>query len=406
MLKKIQGNNIIKDFGLNILASLILNIASQIIAYPYVSKYTSVQEYGVILLLMATINIFGVSLGNSLNNTRIIMQTKYDEDNINGDYNIIFLVLLFINIICTSITMFIFYKELNFIGICVVIISSLILFRAYYVADFRIELNYKKNLSASIFAFLGYIVGIFVAKLTHMWTMVFLFGELFACLYIFFKASIIRDKFQITKLFKISLHKYLYIMFAAFISSIMMYMDRFVIYSFLDSRSVSIFTVASYLGKTAGIIIGPIAAVLLSYYVKEFKVTKTILYKRFFIYTFSTLVIFIIIAVIGKKIIELLYPTIAPLSNQYFMVANLGTIIYILGNLIQPILLSYCHARWNLLIQVIYFILYIIISLFSLIHYELMGFCFAIVFVNILRALFMVFVILKNININNEEGDK
>ncbi|MCG1021405.1 hypothetical protein [Sutcliffiella horikoshii] len=394
MFKTVKFNrNIINDFALNILASILLTFTTQLIAFPYISSITTIEQYGLVLLIMGLVNIIGVSMGNSLNNSRLLMQKKNDSKNLNGDYNIIFVFLVIIVTLISSVIAVFFYREINLTVIGIVLTSVLLLFRAYYIVDFRINLNYKKNLLVSLYAVIGCLLGIAIAKMTGIWIAIFLFSELFAFIYLLFSVSIIKDKFSISPLFNNSLNNYFYLFLAGMISAIMMYIDRLIIYPFLDPQSVSIFTVASFLGKTAGIVIGPIAGVLLSYYAREINLTLNIFYKRITFYMIGTILIMIVIITFGEFFIEMLYPSIAPFVSQYFIVANLGAVIFILGNLIQPILLSYCHEKWNLILQIIYFILYGIICTLCLLNFGLMGFCYAVIFVNSLRVMFMIYSI-------------
>ncbi|MCQ6274677.1 hypothetical protein JMM81_06770 [Bacillus sp. V3B] len=385
---------IFKDSLLNIIASLILTLAVQILAYPYLALKFTISEYGLILTFMGIVNAVGVSIGNSLNNTRILLQSEYDKKGINGDYNPIFLGVLLVGAFITGGLSIILLKRIDITVIGCIIITILILFRSYYSASFRIIINYKKILYSNIWGFLGYIVGIIITKYTDLWVFIFIFGELFACIYIYYSSKIVHDKFQITSLFKRSLNKFSLIMLAAVLTNIMMYMDRFYIYPFLGAEQVSMYTVASFLGKTAGIILNPIAGVLLTYYIKEGQMTIRQFCKRTGIFTLFSFFIYMIVLLIGIPITGVLYPTVINSALPYFYVANLAAILFILGNTIQPSLLRYCDAKWQLIIQSIYFLLYLVLGYFGMIHYELIGFCYAILIANLFRILLMVFVVI------------
>lgn len=61
------------------------------------------QEYGLLLTMMGLINTIGVSLGNLLNNTKLIQNTEYNELNIKGDYNFLFMISNISGLITTAI---------------------------------------------------------------------------------------------------------------------------------------------------------------------------------------------------------------------------------------------------------------------------------------------------------------
>lgn len=403
ILKK-YNISILKDFILNIIASVVLTAATQLIAYPYLSRILSIDEYGLMLTIIGIINAIGVSLGNPLNNTRILLQPEYDNKKLNGDYNIIFSICVLIDIFVVGIITTIVLKKFDFIILGYITVSILILFRSYYSASYRILINYRKNLYSSIFGFIGYILGILVTYLTKTWIFVFIFGELLACIYIFFTSNIIHDNFQVTKLFKKSLNKYSFIMFAAILSTIMTYMDRFFIYPLLGAEQVSIYTVASYLGKTAGIVMNPISGVLLTYYAKETKMTIKQFYKRIGLFTICSIIVYVIIITLGIPITRILYPTFIDRILPFFKIANLGAIIFILSNTIQPTLLRYCSAKWQPIIQGIYFLSYLIMGIIGMKGYGLIGFCYSTLIANIIKIFIMLFITTFTLYNCNEKG--
>lgn len=399
---KDKNISIFKDFSLNIIASIIITIATQLIAYPYISRILSSYEYGIILTVMGVVNAVGVSLGNPLNNTRILLQSEYDEENLNGDYNIIFLFAVLVNTIIVGVVTIFVLGRFEYIVIGCIVISILVLFRAYYSASYRIIINYKKNLYSNIFGFIGYLIGIVVSYLTNNWIYIFILGELLSCIYIFFTANIVHDRFGITKLFNKSLRKYGFIMFAAVLSTVLTYVDRFFIYPLLGAEQVSIYTVASYLGKTAGIVMNPISGVLLTYYAKESKMSLGKFYKRVGVFTICSIIVYIGIIILGLPITKILYPTLIDKALPFFWIANLAAIIFILGNTIQPTLLRYCNEKWQPVIQGIYFILYFLLGSFGMKKYGLIGFCYSSLIVNIVKIVIMMLI--TTITLYNDEG--
>lgn len=401
---QIYKKGIFRDFILNILASLILTIATQLIAYPYLSRILSGDEYGLILTVMGIANAVGVSLGNPLNNTRILLQPEYDKKNLNGDYNPLFSACLIVNVFVIAILTTVVLQKFDFTVIGCVVISILILFRSYYSASYRIIINYKKNLYSNVFGFVGYIFGVIITSYTKVWVFTFIFGELFSCIYIYFTAKIVHDNFQLTSLFKKSARKYIIIMSAAILSTMMMYMDRFFIYPLLGAEQVSIYTVASYLGKTAGIVMTPIAGVLLSYYAKEAKLTIKQFYKRTGLFTVVALLFYLMTLLVGVPITRILYPTLLDSALQYFAIANLAATIAVLGNTIQPTLLRFCKAKWQPIIQGVYFVLYLLLGYIGMKQNGLMGFCFSVLTVNTLKIFLMLCITTVSLYKNEKKG--
>lgn len=396
---------IFKDSMLNIIGSLILTIATQGLAYPLLAKYFSIHEYGTLLTLMGIINTIGVTLGNSLNNTRLLMQSTYNKKGLTGDFNFIFVCILIVGIVLSGLSSIIFLKKFNITIIGCVLITTLIIFRSFYSVGYRLLINYRRMLISNIYGAIGYIIGIIVSIFTNTWVFTFIFGELLASLYIIRTSHVVNEKFNLTPLFKISLNRYLLIMGAAIITNFMMYMDRFFIFPLLGAEQVSIFTVASFLGKTAGILFNPISAVLLTYYVKENRLTLKKFAHRILFFSIFSFFIYMLIYFVGIPITGIFYPTIIKDATPIFYLANLALIIFILGNTIQPTLLTYCKTKWHLTIQIVYLFIYIVTGYFGINKDGLTGFCIALLISNISRVVLMVLVILRTLYKNNNTAN-
>jgi O-antigen/teichoic acid export membrane protein len=137
--------------------------------------------------------------------------------------------------------------------------------------------------------------------------------------------------------------------------------------------------------------------VLLSYYSKETILTLKQFYQRIAVFTIFTIACYILIITTGIPIIKVLYPTLAQSSLPYFYIANLATAIFLLGNTIQPILLRFCDSKWQLIIQGIYFCLYMIFGFIGMSKYGLLGFCYSLLTVNTLKIILMVFIVNYNL---------
>jgi len=385
--------SIFKDSFLNIIASFILTGVVQLLAYPFLAREFPDSVYGMILTIMGVINAVGVILGNSLNNTRLLLQSEYDKNGYNGDFKPILLVTALIGSIIIGITSAKLANEIDVTVLGCIVISLLVLIRAYYSVRFRIIINYKKVLISNVFGVIGYIVGLVITNISGLWFFIFVFGELFSCMYILFFSNIVHDKFKITPIFKETLQKYILIMSGSLFSTLMMYMDRFYIFPFLGAEEVSNYNVASFLGKTVGLIVIPISGVLLTYYTKKSHITLREFSNSTILFSICCFFLFIGIILFGEPITKLLYPTIVNNAKSYIIIANAASMIFILSSTIQPTLLRYCNAKWQPIIQSIYFVTYITLGYFGMNHSGLLGFCYAVLFSNIIQIIMMIVVV-------------
>lgn len=382
------------DYILNIIASLILTISTQLIAYPFLSRLLNSEEYGNMLLFMGLINATAVSFGTPLNNTRLLLQDKYrNVTEKNGDFNILFLYAIVFNSIIIALITFVMDTEFTYNVIFYMAISFFILFRSYYSVEYRLIINYMKILKVSCFCFVGYTIGIFFSYMTKQWMFTFFMGELFGFLYIIKGSTLIKEGMFKTEYYHIAKSKCNMILLSSVITSFSSYLDRFFIYPVLGSTNVAIYNVSSFIGKTAGIVMTPITGVMLTYYAKENKLNLKVFYKRIILFAAFSSLFYLFSVIIGKPITRLLYPDYVDIAMKYMYIANLSSILLILSNTIQPTLLRYCNTIWQPIIQGSYILLYLIFGFLGMKINGLYGFCVSNLIVNALKNIQMIIIV-------------
>lgn len=382
----------IKDFGVSILASVILSFTTQLAVYPLLGRWFTPAEYGTMLTLIGLMNALGSSFGGALNNSKILMNSTYEKENAKGDSNILAVCCMVACFLLTLSFSFLIETE-KFLNILMVsMISMLVFFRAFYSAAYRIQINFVKILISNVCGAVGYGVGLVVVYFTKQWYFAFLFGEGFSCLFILFTSFIIKEPFRRTKLFKQFSIRFGFYFVSNAVTYLITYMDRFFLYPVLGPDSVSIYTTASILGKTLGIILTPISGVLLSYYSKDGNITKKQLSSRILIFLGLATLAYGAIALVGYPILNLFYPTLAPLAKPYFLLANLGAVILLLGDAITPTILRYAKPMWITIIQVVFVIAYVGFGILGMFWKGLMGYCLAVILVNSIRYGLLVLI--------------
>lgn len=388
---------IMGDALLNVIATAILTIGSQIIVYPFLSREMSAEAYGTFLTTIGIINTVSVSFGNTLNISRLLSQPEYVKSKTRGDFNLLFIRISgYITLILMIIFAVIQRKSLLESGI-LVLLAILVAFRSYYVVDFRINLNYKKLIYMNALGVLGYFVGIFLFPFSNSWILLFVISELFSCLYLVFRTETVKEPLSKTVLYKQISERYYTLLLSAFVSNSSQYLDRFLINPSLGPAEVSIYTVASFLGKSLNLLISPINSVILAYSVNEKNITLKKLYKRLIVYAVIYLLMYVLIIIFGPSVLCILYPTIIKDAMPYFAIANLSTLIMGYGGTLMQLLLRYGKAKWQLFINVSYLIVYIISSLVGLYLWGLLGFSIAILLSNSARVIVMLIIIIKSV---------
>ena len=121
-----QRINFLQDVSLNIFASFMMTGILQIVVYPFLGSHMSADSYGLFLTLIGIVNIISVTLGNSLNNVRLLRDTTYKENKTTGDFNLINLGAVILITIITPLCILFFSRESLFSLILIMGITILV----------------------------------------------------------------------------------------------------------------------------------------------------------------------------------------------------------------------------------------------------------------------------------------
>ena len=392
-MKETKGKKIISDFLNNILATILVTLVLQVIVYPFFAATLSSVEYGRLLTIMGIANIFTVSLGGGLNNVRLIQRNLYDEIEEVGDFSLILVIFLVL-----GTALFGFIARFNF-GIkggalaCILAYVSMGIVINYLVVSFRIVVDYKANLIYNIFLGTGYLLGVLLVRKNGFWSLAFLLGEVIGFLYLLRATTLYKERIGRTKLFANTFKNYLVLISTNIVANIIIYLDRIFLYPILGGEQVTIYTVASFVGKSIGLVITPVASVLLSYYAqKSFVMTV----KKYWLINGITLlgggILGVMAIVFGPIATKILYPTVYEEAREYLVIANVASLIGVLSNIISPSILKFANIYWQIVIQLLYAGCYVFLGYICMMYLGLWGFCIATLIVNLFR-MFLLMVI-------------
>lgn len=134
---------------------------------------------------------------------------------------------------------------------------------------FRLELNFKRIFWCNVLVSLAYTAAAFPFATESLWPMVFLIGEGAGLLYVSLRTPFVHEPCRRTPLFGETAQKAVVFMLSSLVGNLLLYADRMIIYPVLGPESVSYYSTASFFGKSAGIVMTPIAGVLLGYFAQK-----------------------------------------------------------------------------------------------------------------------------------------
>ncbi len=389
--REIRGRiaHITGDFALSILASVAYTFARQIVVFPILAARMNETDYGVLLTVVGLVNICNAMVGGTLNNIRLIQNGKYDELALKGDFLPLCTIGSVLSVAVTGIIGVVFSCSLETILLLTAYVA-VNNFYQYATAFYRLNLDFVKNLIVNLLVSVVYIPAAFLFATKELWPLVFLFGDGVGLIYVVATTDVLKEPMTFTGLAKETVGKTFALILTNLVGNLLMYADRMIIYPLLGSESVSYYSTASFFGKSASIVMVPIAGVLLGYFSQRgFKPSKKMFIMINGISTGCLLIFIVGCWLFAPWFTQLLYPTLFDYAEPYIMLANIGAVISIAGNMAQPMLLKGCSTQYLMSIQYVYAAVYVVFSLLLLPPYGLLGFCYATILANTVRLLLL-----------------
>lgn len=388
---------IITDIFLNIIATFIPMFTLQFLILPYVASKIGADSYGQLLTVITLVNLSASTFGGVLNNSRLINFRKYDELKIQGDFNIILIIFVAVNVFVVSLGLIYYGRSLEIMEIVVLVVSSLLmLLNIYGSVEFRIKLNFKYILLNSVMMLVGYLVGFVVFLLTKNWLFIYFLGFAFNNFFIVKKTNIFKEPLKKTLLFKTIFSKTLLLLASGILVSLGAYVDKLLIFPLLGGSAVTIYYTATILGKTIALAIEPITGVLLSYFAHMKKFSSSNFGVLMVISAIVGTISYFGIIFLSKPVLNFLYPQYAEESLKYIYITTLSIIITITCNIVNSVLLKFCNVKWQIYINGIYMLVYISLSITFLMMYGLIGFCIGMLIAISIKLVLMIIAYYNN----------
>lgn len=386
-----------KDSIWSIAALVLMNIVSQFVVYPIWAQRYGSEVYGNIVYAMSLINIFAVSVGVSTNYAR--MSESSTRKTVNGDYNRLLCAAGIISgIFCF---LMLYYGNMQMSksdAILAGILCLLTLWRYYADVEYRMKLNYKGYFLYYLIISSGYLLGILLFLATDRWPLALMPGEFFGLFLVWKRGSIWKGKpFLPGKNVRENTKTAVLLILTNLISNIIFNGDRILLQNLLGGVAVTVYYLASLMGKTMSLITTPLNSVIIGYISKyQGKFTK-----KMISWLFAGSVILIlagtIVGVVASYIlIAVLYPKNYEMVRDYFFVGNLTQVFYFVTNIITTILLRIAKADCQLKINICYAVFFIFLCIPGAILNGIDGFCYSLLMVNMVRYLLAVFYCYRN----------
>lgn len=381
----------ITDFGVNIVASLLVTMTTQLAVYPFIARTLSSSNYGNVLFLMGILNTVIATLGSSLNNTRLLMRKDYDNKS-DSDFTILGLIFAATSVMVCAVLFLLIDYNIGLVNKVLIVLYTMTgVIREYAIVKFRITLQFRQILLNNVLMCVGAIIGILLFS-GSIWILPFCLSNVVSCIYIFRKQLFIKHhRIQKSILFNEAARKTLQFVLVFLLSNLVAYIDRFVILPLLGDSFVSVYSTASFFGKSLGLFATPISAVLLSYYVQDgTNLNRRVFWNTWIIVFCAGLLFYIVSVTIGEYLTGILYPTLIEDASTYIPLASLAGVLYTCSSLINPFIIKKAPICVQLISCSIYGVVYIGMSLVLAKQAALFGLCYAAIFANCARIVYQL----------------
>ena len=153
---------------------LFMNAVLQIVITPLLNRMMGAEQLGGLLYITGLVAIICPSIGQALNNSRLVVRRDFDVTN--GDYD---WLLLGFGLIGSIVALFMSGKSLEspLMAAGVFLMFMLTVFRYYGDVEYRLNLNYRRYFIYYLLIGIGYLAGFGIYRLTGQWVWIYLIGE-------------------------------------------------------------------------------------------------------------------------------------------------------------------------------------------------------------------------------------
>ena len=394
--RKIRG---LRDLVLSILGLVAMNGVIQLLLYPGINRALGEERYGDILSMLAVVSVLSASIGTGANYARMVAETK--GRGANGDFNVFLLISMVPVTVISVIASFLILGNKGLVfNLLFILLSAVSVVRYYGDVEFRLNVNYVRFFLYYVIIAVGYIGGSFLIRYSVLgddasWVTAILIGESLAVAFVAFTGKIFKGKnaLRLSPDAKANLKTTMFLLATNLINALALQADKLLLRIFMNGEAVTIFYLATLVGKVVAMLTTPLNGVIIGYLAKyKGKFTK----KFFGTVTLTALVVAVLFTVLGVVASHIfvgwIYPDSYAEASQYFIFANAGQIFYFVAGTMMIIVLRFVHERYQLIVNSIYAAVFIAALVPLVINFGIAGITWGLLGVNVLRFIAVVII--------------
>lgn len=377
------------DSAFSILGLVLMNAVAQIAVYPLLARRLGTAGYGQMQYLLAYVNIITVSVGCATGLARMTAPAGEREQD-NGDYHLfllavcllgipfVWLIRRFGGVSLTQRTAFWYY-----------ILFVAMAFRYYADVAFKLTLNYRGYFLYYLMISVGYAGGVFLFLRTGVWPLALVPGELSGVAFAFLYGNTLRRRALLpTKSFPRVFRVILLLCLSEGISNLIFNADRLLLKWLIDDCAVTVYYLATLVGKTMSLVSTPLCGVLMGYLARYEGGFGRRGMKKITLAALAAVPVFTGLCVLGGFLmLLLLYPGERVAVTPYLWVGSLSQVLFFTAGILCVILLRFAKKSFQVLINGVFGVCFLAFGIPATVLFGLWGFALAMVAANLVRFL-------------------
>jgi len=385
LLKKYQ--RLLGDSAWSILGLVLMNAVAQIVVFPLYARRVGDVGYGELQYLMAYVNIFTVSVGCAANYARMTAPAAVRAEN-GGDYN---LFLLLISLLGLPLTLAVRY----FGGVsmdtptyvCYYLLFVAMAFRYYADVAYKITLNYRRYFGYYLTIAIGYAIGAVLVWQTGIWPLGLLVGEALGVVMAYVTCPQLGKRpLTPSPAWRRSFSLIATLFLAEGAANLILNVDRILLKLLLGASAVTVYYLATLLGKTMSLVAVPLNGVLIGHLVRyDGKLTRRAM--RSIAWGSAALVLIgtAVCALGGYLMLFLLYPAEFDMTHRFLWLGSLAQVFYFTTSMIMVVLIRFAQKTYQIYINAVFGVAFLGLGIPATLLFGLWGFAVAMVIAALLR---------------------
>ena len=380
------------DSAWSVCGLVLMNVVAQLVMFPLLRSTYGAQGYGDIQYLMAYVNMITTTVGTAAGLTRMLLPAEARERN-SGDYNLFLLGVALLGIPFALLVRSFGGVELdNATTVCYYLLFVAMAFRYYADFSYKITLRYRRYFLYYLLIGAGYGVGIVLALKTNIWPLALLTGEAVGVLFAYAAERNLRHRGLLPSAqLGAALRSIGLFCVSEGVSNMIQNADRVILKTAVNADAVTVYYLATLVGKTMSLITVPLNGVAIGYLMRyDGKLTRRTM-RWITLGSLIAIGSFTAVCVLGGYILLLwLYPDDMQSVYPFLWIGSLAQVFYFTTGFITVVLVRFAKKSYQIIINGAFGICFFGIGIPATVFGGLWGFAIAVVISNGIRWLIAV----------------